>query len=36
MYEGVRVHTEDSILVTDERAKNVSRYADISEIQVIR
>ena len=34
MYE--RVHTEDSILVTDERAKNVSRYADISEIQVIR
>jgi hypothetical protein len=31
-----RVHTEDSIFVADERAKNVSRYADISEIQVIR
>ena len=36
MYEGVRVHTEDSILVTEDGAKNISRYADISEIQVIR
>jgi hypothetical protein len=35
MYEGVRIHTEDSLLVTEQGAKNVSWYMDISEIQII-
>ena len=31
-----RVHTEDSFIVTEEVAKNVSEYRDIAELQVIR
>jgi len=32
----VRVHTEDSFVVGEDGAKNVSEYRDITELQIIR
>jgi len=32
----IRVHTEDSFVVTDSGSRNVSQYRDVSQLQVIR
>jgi len=31
-----RIHTEDSIIITKSKAKNVSMYRDVTELQIIR
>jgi hypothetical protein len=34
--QDIRVHTEDSFIINNGAAKNVSEYRDVSELQTIR